>query len=186
MLNFAVRILKGVDSGVAWIERVALAIGVLGMTLVSVANVFMRNVLGESLTFADELNQMLIILVTFLGVGYAARAGRHIRMTAIYDQLPDQVRRISMIIIAFTTAGLLFYLAWYSLDYVVHVRNSNSVTPSLQIPMYLIYTVVPVGLALGGLQYLLTAVRNLISRDVYVSFVRKDEYEDASDITPEI
>lgn len=186
MMKYLVRILRGLDDGVAWVEAFALAVGILGMTLVSVANVFMRNVLGESLTFADEINQMLIILVTFLGVGYAARAGRHIRMTAIYDQFPATVRRIMMTVIAFTTSALLAMLTGYSLDYVMHVHDSNSVTPSLQIPLYLIYTVVPVGLALGALQYFLTGVRNIVSTDVYVSFSLKDEYEDATDTTQEI
>lgn len=181
MMKTTVRILRLIDNSIAWIEKTALAIGVLGMTSISIANVFMRNLAGHSLVFADELNQMLIIAVTFLGVGYAARQGRHIRMTAIFDQLGHGARKTMMILITLFTAALLFVLAWYSLDYVAHTRLMNSVTPALQIPLYLIYAVVPAGLTLGGVQYLLAAVRNIVEKDVYLSFTHKDEYEAAGE-----
>ena len=180
MMKKLVRMLQAVDNGIAWLEKAALGVGVLGMTTVSIANVFMRNVMGQSLTFADELNQALIILVTFLGVGFAARQGRHIRMTALFDQLGRLPRKITMMLVAASTAALLFTLAWYSLDYAMHTRNTGSVTPSLQIPLWLVYSVAPIGLAVGGIQYVMTLLRNLVSHDVYISFTHKDEYEDAT------
>ncbi|MDX1443289.1 MAG: TRAP transporter small permease [Gammaproteobacteria bacterium] len=186
MMNYLVRIMAMADKSMAWLEKAALAIGVIGMTLVSVSNVFMRNVLGESLTFADELNQALIILVTFLGVGYAARQGRHIRMTALFDQLPRLPRKIMMIVIAACTAALLFLLSWYSLDYALHTRSVGSVTPSLQIPLWIIYAVAPIGLAVGGVQYVMTLIRNLASHDVYISFTHTDEYDTSHSPTQEI
>ena len=179
MVNSLVRILAAIDRGIALAERAALAIGVLGMTLVSVANVIMRNVFDASLAFADEINQSLIIVVTFLGVGFAARLGRHIRMTAIYDQLGQAGRKTLMVVMSLTTALLLFTLAWYALRYVLHAQEINAVTAALQIPLYLIYAVVPLGLALGGIQYLLGTVRNLTSRDVWLSFTERDRYEEA-------
>ena len=36
----------------------------------------------------------VILLVTFAGVGYAARHGRHIRMSAIYDHMPNKARKV--------------------------------------------------------------------------------------------
>lgn len=180
MMKNVVRILQAVDTGIAWLEKAALGIGVLGMTSVSIANVFMRNVMGQSLTFANELNQALIILVTFLGVGFAARQGRHIRMTAIFDQLGRLPRKITMMVIAASTAALLFTLAWYSLDYALQTRNTGGVTPSLQVPLWTIYAVAPIGLTMGGIQYVMTLLRNLVSHDVYISFTHTDEYEDAT------
>lgn len=179
MLKKLVLTLRAVDNGFAMLEKFALGAGVLGMTLVSVANVFMRNVLGESLTFADELNQALIILVTFLGVGYAARQGRHIRMTAIFDQLGRLPRKLMMLFISASTALLLFLLAWYSLDYALHTFHTGAVTASLRMPLWPVYAVAPLGLTVGGIQYVLTFIRNLAEHDVYISFTHKDEYEDA-------
>lgn len=179
MADSLVRILAAIDRGIAMIERTALAVGVLGMTAISIANVIMRNVFDASLAFADELNQALIIVVTFLGIGFAARLGRHIRMTAIYDQLGHAGRKALMVLMSLFTALLLFVLAWYAARYVEQTRQVNAVTAALQIPLYLIYAVAPVGLALGGVQYLLAAIRNLTAKDVFVSFTRRDEYREA-------
>lgn len=175
------RILLFVDAAIERIEVGALITGVLGITFVSVLNVLMRNFLGGSLSWAVEINQAFMVLITFLGIGYAARIGRHIRMTAIYDQLPRAARKVAMTVIALATAALLFYLAWHAVFYVQHVQRSNIITPALRLPLFWIYLVVPIGLALCGMQYLLTVARNLGERDVYVSFREKDGYEDEAD-----
>jgi len=94
-----------IDEVIARFEAVVLAVGVLIMATVSVANVIGRFIFGESLFFTEELNQFLIVLITFVGLGYAARKGRHIRMSAIYDSLPDIWRKVLMVAIALITAA---------------------------------------------------------------------------------
>ncbi len=71
------------------------------MALNTVTNVVARFVFGNSIMFSGELNRILIIMITFAGIGYAARHGRHIRMSAIYDALPVGGRKVLMIGIAF-------------------------------------------------------------------------------------
>lgn len=184
MVDSLVRILASIDRGIAWLERAALAIGVLGMTLISVANVLMRNLANASLAFANEVNMALIILVTFLGVGFAARQGRHIRMTALYDQLGKRTRKAFMIVMSLVTAALLFILAFHAARYTVSTWQIGSVTPALRIPLGAIYAVAPVGLALGGVQYLLTALRNFTADAVHESFTREEAYDDGADTGP--
>lgn len=180
-----VRILGIIDRSVAFIERTALGIGVLGMTITSVANVIMRNVFERSLASAGEINMAFIVMITFIGVGYAAREGRHIRMTAIYDQFGNSVRKALMLIMALATALLLFVLAWYAMQYAISTWRIGSVTPSLRIPLGLIYAFAPIGLALGGVQYVLTLLRNLVEKDVYISFAHVDEYHESPVTDPE-
>ena len=184
MSNPLVRILAVVDDAIAMLERAALAIGVLGMTIVNVANVIMRNIFDASLAFANEINMALIVMVTFLGVGFAARQGRHIRMTAIYDAFGHRIRKALMIIMALVTALLLFILAVHAARYAWNTWRIGTVTPALRIPLGLIYATAPVGLALGGVQYVLTAMRNIAEHDVYESFTHKDEYDDSPDTGP--
>ncbi len=42
----------------------------------------------------------------------------------------------------------------------------------------MIYLWVPVGLAVTGIQYLMTAIKNVVSRDVYLSTSVLDGYEE--------
>jgi TRAP-type C4-dicarboxylate transport system permease small subunit len=173
------RILAAVDHGIARFEAFVLAFGVILMAANSIANVIGRFVFQQSIYFTGELNEFLIVLVTFVGLGYAARKGRHIRMSAVYDQLSDRQRKIAMIVIAGLTAAVMFALAYYSYLYVARVAKLGKVTPSLQVPLYLTYLWVPVGFLITGIQYILTVVKNLQSGDVYISYEQVDAYEEA-------
>ena len=167
-----------VDDVIARFEAVVLALGVLMMAALSVANVIGRFVLGESIAFTVEFNRFLIVLITFVGIGYAARNGRHIRMSAFYDRLPDRGRKAMMIIIALVTAAAMFVLAWYAYVYVASVAASGRIAPSLRVPVYLTLLWVPVGFVITGIQYVLTAVANATRPDVFISASVVDSYED--------
>jgi C4-dicarboxylate transporter, DctQ subunit len=179
----AVRALNLLDGGIARFEAIILAYGIILMATNSVANVIGRFVFNRSLYFAEELNQFLIVLVTFVGIGYAARKGRHIRMSAVYDQLGDRLRKILMTVIAGLTSVVMFVLAYYSYRYVSDVARLGTLTPSLRIPLWWTYIWVPVGFVVTGIQYALTVVRNLREPDVYISYEHVDSYEEV-DHTP--
>jgi TRAP-type C4-dicarboxylate transport system permease small subunit len=171
--------LAWLDTVIAHFEAFVLAAGVIIMAVMSVANVVGRFVLGESLFFVEELNRFLVVLITFVGLGYAARMGRHIRMSALYDSFPDALRKVVMVVICLITAAAMFTLAWYAYWYVVSVANTGRIAPSLRIPVYVTFVWVPIGFVITGIQYLLTAVANLTRPDVYISASIVDSYDES-------
>lgn len=175
------RTLQILDRGIRGFEWIVLSWGVLIMAANSIANVIGRFVFGQSIYFSMELNQFLMVLITFMGLGYAARQGRHIRMSAIYDQLPDAGRKILMIVIAAVTAAIMFVLAYYSFSYVHRIWELEKVTPSMRVPLWLTYVWVPLGFVITGIQYVLTVYRNLRSTEIYLSYEKVDSYEEADD-----
>jgi TRAP-type C4-dicarboxylate transport system permease small subunit len=167
-----------VDTAIAKIEAVMLAAGVLLMAANTVANVIGRFVLKSSIFFTEELNSILIVLITFAGISYAARHGRHIRMSAIFDTLPPAGRRVMMILISAVTAVFMFGLAWYALGYIITQAGQGRVLPALQVPVWWMYIWVPVGFFMTGVQYALTAVKNLTHEDVWLSTLVLEGYEE--------
>jgi TRAP-type C4-dicarboxylate transport system permease small subunit len=118
-----------VDDGLDAFERSALISAILLMAAVSVSNVLLRNLTGSSLIWANELSQLLLVIVTFAGVGLGARQARHIRVSAIHDTLPLSARKILLIITSATTALLLFLLAGWAHDYAASTQRSCRVLP---------------------------------------------------------
>ena len=159
------------------IEEVLLATGILVIAALTIVNVFTRSALGLSLAFAEELSQFFIIVVTFVGAGYAASQGRHIRMTALYDQLSERRRKVLMLAISGSTCALCCALVFWSLRYANTVRELGTVSPALEVPLWLVYMAAPIGLGLTALQYGLTFYRNLRESTVYISYDVPDEYE---------
>ena len=171
-------VLGTIDTGVAWMESVMLAAGVLLMAANTIANVIGRFVFQSSLFFSEELNSILIVLITFAGISYAARHGRHIRMSALFDTLPPKGRKAMMVLIAVVTAVFMFGLCWYSVGYIVTQAHQGRLLPALQVPVWWMYVWVPVGFFMTGVQYALTAVKNLVDDDVWLSTLVLDGYEE--------
>ena len=167
-----------IDDWLASAESIILALGVLLMAINTVANVLSRFILGESLHFSEEVNRILIVMITFAGVGYAARHGRHIRMSAIFDALPKPARRVLMIIMAFITGAVMFALAYWSIGYIQSNFRTGRVLPTLGYPIWFIYIWVPIGLTVTGIQYWLTAIKNFTSDEVYLSTAVQDGYDE--------
>lgn len=169
-----------IDGAIGRVEVWILGWGIILMAANTIANVFGRYVFNQSIYFSEEVNEFLIVIVTFMGLGYATRKGIHIRMSAIYDALPIKLRKSLMLVIASTTAVMMAILAWFALEYVQKVASRGRITPALQLPLYLTYVWVVIGLTLTSFQYLLTALRNLnfAEEEIYVSYLEVDSYED--------
>ncbi len=178
--NPASGILDGIDRVIAKLEEFIMAVGIILMAVNTIANVVSRFIFNHSVIFAEELNSTFILLVTFAGIGYAARHGRHIRMSAIYDQLPDTIRKTLMTVIVAVTACFMLFLAYFSVLYVFSVYSQGRIMPALGVPVYIVYLWVPIGFFITGVQYALTTVKNIREKDIYLSTNLKEN--DAQEI----
>lgn len=172
------RLLGSIDRGLGVAERIIVAGSILAMALLMSAHVVGNVLFGQGIAGTYEVTEMLIVVVTFVGVGYAARNARHISMSAVYDQLSGRLRKALLIVICLGTAILMFYFAYKSIDYVMTIYERGRTSASLRIPMWIVFVALPVGFILAGIQYLLTIARNLMSDDIYRSFNEKETYSE--------
>jgi len=168
-------LLSKISSITEKIERYIVCCSIVLMMLNSTANAIGRYFFSQSIFFAEELNQFLIVSVTFIGFAYAVRKGRNIRMTAVYDALNHSAKKAISVLIAACTSALMFFLAYLAFHYVVELKEINRLSPALQFPVYIIYSVIPLGLAMAGIQYLISLVMNLTHRDIYLSYEVTEE-----------
>jgi len=172
------KLLNVFDTILKVIEESVMAYGIICIALISIANVIGRNFFNYSLMFSEEVCQSAIILITFIGTAYAARKGRHIRMSAFYDMLRAKHRKILIIIISFITSFIMFYLFVLTSQYTLIIKVSTAVLPVLRLPTYLVLVWAPFGLAIAGIEFALTILANLIKEEVFLSSEVKDVYED--------
>lgn len=180
--NAFLSVLSTIDEGLGWIERVIIASSVLIMALLMSAHVVGNLLFDRGIPGTYEVTEMLVVIITFVGVGYAARCARHISMSAIYDMLSGRLRKALLILISVGTGALMFYFAYKSAQYEIALYGRGRVSSSLHIPLWIVNLALPAGFTLAGIQYVLTTIRNLVSDDIYRSFNEKEEY---SDIPPD-
>lgn len=170
------KIIKAFDDFLLKVEEYILSYSIIIIAVMIVGNVLNRSIFGSSWTFASEISKFSVILATFMGIGYAARKGRHINMSAFFDIAPYKIRKVLAITIPAGTAIVLFVLTYYSYIYLMSVYQTGRVTSALQVPEYLMILFVPVGLFLGGLQFLRNMWINIKEKEVYLATEQK-EYE---------
>ncbi|PSL44471.1 TRAP-type C4-dicarboxylate transport system permease small subunit [Salsuginibacillus halophilus] len=164
--------IKKLDYGLMKAEEFILSFAIIAIFVLVTGNALSRRFLGTSWPFSSELAEAFVYLATFMGISYAARKGRHIRMSAFFDIAPYKVKKALSIIIPFVTALVLFALAYYSLGYLE--QTTNRVTTALRLPYYIILLPVPVGLTLGGLQFLRNMWINIIEKEIYIGTEMKE------------
>ena len=159
------------------IEEVILCIGVGALAVILIVNVIARKA-GASIYFIDEIAMFLVIWITFIGISYASRKARHIRMGAIFDLSPVSVQKIMIFVISTISAVVMFYLAYISVNYVYTTYRWQQVAPALRMPYWIGIVVVPVGFSLAGIHYVRTIVKNIrVKEEVWLSPEQKSEYE---------
>ncbi|RSL31968.1 TRAP transporter small permease [Salibacterium salarium] len=166
------KLLKLLDKGLSKVEEFILSASILMITVMVAGNAISRNFFNNSWSFAEELSELSLYVATFMGISYVARKGRHITMSALFDNVPFVFRKTLATIIPLVTAIILFTLAYFSFEYVQ--STSGRVTSALRIPYYWMNIWAPVGFILGGLQFLRNFWVNVRNKDVYLAAERKD------------
>jgi len=151
------------------------SLGIWFLSLLLIVNVFARE-MGESLYFAEEVGIFLIIVITFLGLGYAVRQAKHIRMAAITDMIPTKAAKAMAFASALMNSLTMLFLVYLATLYMCEVRSHRQITPALAVPYWVFLISIPVGFLLAGVQYALTFARNVSEKEIWASFEKLDEY----------
>ncbi len=163
--------------GMDRLEVTLLVLGMAGLALILIANVIARTFF-QSLYYADEISEFLITFITFVGMSYATRKARHIRMGAFLDAMPAKLEKAVLIVIFTVSAVVMFELTWHSTKYLFLVKMLEQRTSALLLPYYTFLIIVPIGFFLSGLQFVRSIIKNFKEDDVWQSADQKSEYED--------
>lgn len=150
------------------VEDFILSYGIVAMAVLLITNVFFRSVLNNSLIFAEEVGQFLMVIVTFVGISTAARFSRHINMNAVIDNVPEKIRKIMMTVIALLTSITMFYLAYLSYGYTMDVYKVGRISTALEMPMWILIAIVTFGILMTAVQFLVIFIKNVSTSSLYL------------------
>lgn len=173
------KFLKKLDDFLSKIEGVFLSTSIIVMTFLLVGNVIARKVFNSSWTFAEEVGQLLVVVCTFMGIGYAVRSAEHVNMSAIIDNVNEKSKKVLVVIICIISMLTMFYFSYLGFKYANIVYKSGRITPALEIPRFIITLFMPIGFLSGGIRYLISLVLNIKNKDeIYRGTIREDVNKD--------
>ena len=134
----------------------------LFVTLASMAsvvaiNVFCRFILKFSLSWGDELAQVLMVWMTFLGAAVGMRDKAHYAFDYLVKSLPNSAKKFFVLLSEVITIAMSLGLLFWSTQVTILIRHW--VMPAMGISRSLVYGACPV----GTFFLLMYAVRNFLT-----------------------
>src|SRR5699024_6524349 len=144
---------RAIDRVWEQIERGILSVTTILMSLMLVGNAVSRYFFNKSWPFTEEIGKMGVLVLTFMGLGYAARKGMHIEMSGFLDMMSKKAERVVGLIINLLSALVLIICTYLAVRYIQHLFDLKQVSTILRIPLYLVMMVIPLGFFLATIRY---------------------------------
>ncbi|MDR1621138.1 MAG: TRAP transporter small permease [Synergistaceae bacterium] len=139
------KLLKFLDDKLEMVLCVAL---MSFMSSLLAVQVFMRYVMGNSLSWSEELARYVFIWLVYIGVSYGAKVMKHIRIEAALGLFPKKLRPYAVV------AGEVIFLCFslficYTAGRVLQRQiRLNQVSPAMGMPLWIVYAAPMVGFGL--------------------------------------
>jgi len=113
------------------------------MAIIIFWQVFARFVMGDSLSWSEELSRFLMIFMIFIGCSIAVREGRMIAVDVIYERISLKTQKVIKILVHLIS--IVFYIILINFGYNLAESFGNQIAPGTNISMYFIYLSIPIG-----------------------------------------
>jgi TRAP-type C4-dicarboxylate transport system permease small subunit len=163
MLKAIERALNTINAPIArWTANIA-GFFLLVMTVIVIVQVAFRYLLNTPLGWTDESSRFLMIYMTYLCLPIIYLEDKNIAMTFVTDKL-KHTRVFELLMVFAHIASLALFVIWIYFGY-SFFQTGSVMADSLPIPMYVIYIIPPVMLAIScsfALQKLAGSLHKLI------------------------
>lgn len=124
------------------------------LVLTVVLQIFFRFVINISFGWSEELARYLLIWIAWIAASYAVHKSAHIRVEIAKDLLKNKLKKVVEVVVLLVCLGFAVFLAVEGTQFVLAIKMTQQVTPSLGIKMWLVYLAVPVGGTLMGVRFI--------------------------------
>ncbi len=145
-----------------------MAMGVLIlMMLLTVVDVFLRATLNKPVIGTTEITEQMMVAVVFLGFGWCALQGRHIRVDLFVSRYPPGSQRVIDFMIHCVGLALVAVMCWRTFVTTLTVRQLGLTCAYIGLPKYPFYA-----LAAFGWAVLFVAMASVLVRNIKKEVVR--------------
>ena len=164
------------DKVLTFIEEAIISIGLAAATLLLFANVVARYVFQTGFPWVLETVQYLFAWVVLVGASHGVRAGVHLGIDLLVNRFsPKNQRRITLLGVALCLVFVVTVLV-LSIEYTVKIYEWGDLTLDLQIPQWIPYVAIPVGLSLMTVRFLQVGWRVWTGRAIRIAHSEHSKY----------
>ena len=165
-------------SFIKWFDRLNNSLALLAgavvafITLIIIYEVFMRYLVKSPTTWVNDVSEILLVYVTFLGSAYVLSLGEHTKVDIVITLLKRRNQEIMGIIqdtLSLFFCAVFTYIAWNSFwdSLVTQERTAGGL---FSVPLWSVYVVIP----FGGLLMCIQLIRQIVEHFVFLSYGRQE------------
>lgn len=143
-----------------WIKKLAdnfegycCAVMLAVMSVVVFMQVVFRFLIKSSLPWSEELSRYLLVYITYFGCAYGIKTGAHLGVEAFVLILPKAVQRFLNIVVQLGGLAVCLLIMKFGADIVRAQMQSGQLSPAMRLPMWTIYSAIPLGMAFCVIRY---------------------------------
>jgi C4-dicarboxylate transporter, DctQ subunit len=138
----------------AWIEDMLCAFALGSVSLIIFGQVVSRYCFNYTPDWSEELSRYLIVWTIFIGTAIGVRKNIHIGVDAVLRLVPQRFKLILEVALNVIGVVVSSALIWLSVGFISDTISYGQVSPSMQIPMYIPYLAMPVGLSFAVVHFI--------------------------------
>lgn len=129
-----------------------------------------------SLAWYEEAARYIMIWLVFIGIGAAAKKNAHFAVEVIFMIFPKRLHKAIRSIIVLIVAFFCGTVCFLSFGFLQRLYAMRQISPSLGIPIWLIYSAIPIGCLLMSLRTLQCYWRTVLS-STSINMESSEEYQ---------
>jgi len=155
-----VRFWERLDEAIGRLEKALMVFFLGAMIVMAFAQIALRNFAGVGLPWSESLVRYLVLWVGFIGASLAAREGRHITIEVIKLRPAASGRRHLAALSQLCAALVCAVMTWAAVKF---VRDDAQIGTRaiLDLPTWVLETIIPATFTIMSLRFLLRAIRAL-------------------------
>jgi C4-dicarboxylate transporter DctQ subunit len=135
------------------LEKGFLAWTIIFSSLLLFVNVVMRYVFLLPIYWAEELVRYLMVWMIFIGASQVTKFGGHVAVDIVPRFLSKRANTFLTITVNLICILFCILLAYYSFKQMLRVKIAHQVSPAMELPMWLAYLPIPMGMVLMLIRY---------------------------------
>jgi TRAP-type C4-dicarboxylate transport system permease small subunit len=137
------RFAEGLTAALEYLSMACIAV----MAILVIAQVVLRYVFNDPLTWSEEMARIVFIYLSFLGIGAAYGRRRHMSIDALVILLPARMKKAVQFSVVGIASAFLVAVIVITFRSIVELHWMDITTPALEYPMALVYLVIPLGMS---------------------------------------
>lgn len=142
-------------------EEIICSIGLLSATVILFVNIVLRYAFSKGFPWAEEAVRYLILVVTFIGLGIGIREKQIIRMDFLLQQMKNNTRKYAEVAVNLISFVFSIWLCIISFQFALQTKSFGQISSALQLPFFVLYSIMSFGLLLSAVRYLQQFIYNL-------------------------